>query len=61
MREVDKLINQVYKLVMLPGEEIIRILPQDYKVVSQGEIKEPIGMFGSRVEANFHVVVGQVQ
>ena len=58
--DIDKLINQVYKLVMLPGEEIIHVLPQDYKVDGQGEIKEPIGMFGSRVEANFHVVVGQV-
>ena len=26
----------------------------------QGEIKEPIGMHGGRLEANFHVVVGQV-
>ena len=58
--DIDRLINQVYKLVMLPGEEIIHVLPQDYKVDGQGEIKEPIGMFGSRVEANFHVVVGQV-
>ena len=30
-----------------------------YQAVA-GEIKEPIGMFGSRVEASFHVVVGQV-
>ena len=45
---------------MLPGEEIIHVLPQDYKVDGQGEIKEPIGMFGGRLEANFHVVVGQV-
>ncbi|MEJ6698959.1 MAG: cell division protein FtsA, partial [Flavobacteriaceae bacterium] len=34
--------------------------PQDYKVDGQAEIKEPIGMFGGRLEANFHVVVGQV-
>ena len=45
---------------MLPGEEIIHVLPQEYKVDGQGEIKEPIGMFGGRLEANFHVVVGQV-
>ena len=57
---LDKLINQVHKLVMLPGEEIIHVLPQDYKVDGQAEIKEPIGMFGGRLEANFHVVVGQV-
>ncbi|GLB49102.1 cell division protein FtsA [Neptunitalea lumnitzerae] len=59
-KDVEDLCNQVYKLVMLPGEEIIHVLPQEYKVDGQAEIKEPIGMYGGRLEANFHVVVGQV-
>jgi cell division protein FtsA len=58
--DIEKLENQVYKLVMLPGEEIIHVLPQEFKVDGQAEIKEPIGMYGGRLEANFHVVVGQV-
>lgn len=58
--DVDRLCNQVYKLVMLPGEEIIHVLPQEFKVDGQAEIKEPVGMYGGRLEANFHVVVGQV-
>ena len=58
--DLEKLCNQVYKLVMLPGEEIIHVLPQEYKVDGQAEIKQPIGMYGGRLEANFHVVVGQV-
>ena len=58
--DIEKLIQQVYKLVMLPGEEIIHVLPQEFKVDGQSEIKEPIGMYGGRLEANFHVVVGQV-
>lgn len=57
--DIKKLVDQVYKLVMLPGEEIIHVLPQEYKIDS-GETDEPIGMYGSRLEANFHVVVGQV-
>ena len=58
--DIDKVINQVYKLVMMPGEEIIHVLPQEFKIDGQSEVKEPIGMFGGRLEANFHVVVGQV-
>lgn len=58
--DLDILCNQVYKLIMLPGEEIIHVLPQEYKVDGQAEIKQPIGMYGGRLEANFHVVVGQV-
>ena len=58
--DIDALKEQVKKLVMLPGEEIIHVLPQEYKVDSEGEIHEPIGMHGKRLEANFHVVVGQM-
>ena len=58
--DLDRLVNQVHKLVMLPGEEIIHVLPQEFKIDGQAEIKEPIGMYGGRLEANFHVVVGQV-
>src|SRR5210317_148695 len=58
--DIQLLIQQVYKLVMLPGEEIIHVLPQEYKVDGQAEIKEPVGMHGGRLEANFHVVVGLV-
>ncbi|XOD67543.1 MAG: cell division protein FtsA [Flavobacteriales bacterium Tduv] len=58
--DIKRLIKQVHKLIMLPGEEIIHVLPQEYKVDSQGEIKEPIGMYGNRLEGNFHLVVGQV-
>ena len=60
INDLNKLINQVYKLVMMPGEEIIHVLPQEFKIDGQSEIKEPVGMFGGRLEANFHIVVGQV-
>jgi len=58
--DIENLCDQVHKLVMLPGEEIIHVLPQEYKVDNQSEIIEPVGMYGGRLEANFHVVVGQI-
>jgi cell division protein FtsA len=58
--DIDELVNQVKKLVMLPGEEIIHVLPQEFKIDGQSEIKEPVGMSGRRLESNFHVVVGNV-
>jgi cell division protein FtsA len=57
--DIDLLIGQVHKLAMLPGEEIIHVLPQEFKIDGQAEIKEPIGMYGGRLESSFHVVVGQ--
>lgn len=58
--DIEKLKNQVHSLAMQPGEEIIHVLPQEYKVDSQNKTIEPIGLCGSRLEANFHVVLGQV-
>jgi cell division protein FtsA len=58
-KDIDLLINQVHKLAMLPGEEIIHVLPQEFKIDGQSDIKEPIGMYGGRLESSFHVVVGQ--
>lgn len=57
--DIQILIDQVNKLAMLPGEEIIHVLPQEFKIDGQQETKEPIGMSGGRLEASFHVVVGQ--
>ena len=58
-KDIQLLIDQVNKLAMLPGEEIIHVLPQEFKIDGQAEIKEPIGMYGGRLESSFHVVVGQ--
>lgn len=58
--DIERLKGQVKNLHMLPGEEIIHVIPQDYKVDTQSEISEPVGMYGSRLEANFHVVVGEI-
>ncbi|MFT4898488.1 MAG: cell division protein FtsA [Flavobacteriales bacterium] len=58
--DIDSLIDDMYKLVTLPGEEIIHVLPQEYIVDNEQGIKDPIGMAGVRLEANFHIITGQV-
>ncbi|HMN05307.1 MAG TPA: cell division protein FtsA [Flavobacteriales bacterium] len=58
--DIDQLIDDMYKLAMTPGEEIIHVLPQEYMVDSEQGIKDPIGMSGVRLEANFHIIIGQV-
>jgi cell division protein FtsA len=59
-KDVDALIEDMYKLVMMPGEEIIHVLPQEYIVDRQPGIKDPIGMSGVQLEANFHIITGQM-
>lgn len=58
--DVDALINDMYKLVMLPGERIIDVIPQEYTVDNEQGIQDPIGMSGGRLEANFHIITGQI-
>lgn len=58
--DVDALKEDMHKLVMLPGEEIIHVLPQEYIVDNEQGIKDPIGMAGVRLEANFHIITGLV-
>ena len=47
------------KAVALPaGREILHVLPQDFVVDEQDGISAPVGMTGSRLEVNVHVVTG---
>ena len=58
--DIDHLVDDMYKLAMPPGEEIITVLPQEYIIDSEQGIKDPIGMSGVRLEANFHIITGNI-
>lgn len=58
--DIQKLITDMYKLVLPPGDRILHVIPQEYTVDSEQGITDPIGMSGVRLEANFHIVTGQI-
>ncbi len=58
-QDIDTLHNSMFKLNMSPGEEIIDVIPQEYIVDGEQGIKQPIGMLGNSLEANFHIIIGQ--
>ena len=57
--DINKLMQNMYKLVMVPGEEIIHVIPQEYIVDKQDNFPDPRGMVGVQLEANFHIITGQ--
>ena len=57
--DIEKLHKNVKQLILLPGEEIIHVLAQEYKIDGESDINQPEGMHGSRLEATFHIVAGQ--
>lgn len=59
-RDIDMLIEDMYKMLMPPGEKIITVIPQEYIIDNQQGIKDPIGHAGVRLEANFHIITGNV-
>ncbi len=58
--DVNKLINDMHKLVLPPGDKILHVIPQEFKVDEESDIVDPIGMSGVRLEANFHIITGQL-
>ena len=43
-----------------PGDKILHVIPQEYTVDNEQGITDPIGMSGIRLEANFHIITGQI-
>lgn len=58
--DIDALIGDMKNIPIDLGEEIIHVLPQNYIVDNETGVKNPVGMSGRRLEANFHIVIGQV-
>lgn len=58
--DVEKLIKDMYRLVLPPGDKILHVIPQEFTVDDEQDIKDPVGMSGVRLEANFHIITGQV-
>jgi len=57
--DIDTLHQSMFNLNMNPGEEIIDVIPQEYIIDGEEGIKQPIGMLGNTLEANFHIIIGQ--
>ena len=58
--DVERLINDQYRIMLDPGEEIIHVFPQTYSVdneVLPPDI-DPVGVAGRNLTANFHIVTG---
>ena len=52
--DLDKLKSNMFKLITIPGEEVIHVIPQEYTVDGEDGIQDPKGMAGVKIEANFH-------
>jgi len=58
--DIQRLVEDMQKIPIEAGEEIIHVLPQNFIVDNETGVKNPVGMSGKRLEGNFHIVIGQV-
>ena len=58
--DIEKLKSNMFKLITIPGEEVIHVFAQEYTVDGEDGIQDPKGMAGVKLEANFHIITAQV-
>lgn len=59
IEDVARLTNDMYRIVIPPGSEIIHVMPQSYTIDYEEGIKDPVGMSGVKMEADFHIITAQ--
>lgn len=58
--DVERVIDAAKAVAIPADQKILHILPQEYIIDNQGNIREPVGMAGVRLEARVHLVTGSV-
>ncbi|HZE88128.1 MAG TPA: cell division protein FtsA, partial [Verrucomicrobiae bacterium] len=58
--DVHRVLESARSISLPPDRAIFHVIPQEFMVDDQEGIGDPIGMTGSRLEANVHVVTGSL-
>ncbi|MGF1533194.1 MAG: cell division protein FtsA [Bernardetiaceae bacterium] len=59
LEDIQRLSSDMYQIVTEPGTQIIHVMPQHYSVDYERGIKDPVGMLGVKLEADFHIITAQ--
>jgi cell division protein FtsA len=58
--DVKRVLDAAQSAPLPSDREILHAIPQEFLVDEQGGIADPVGMLGSRLEVNVHLVTGNV-
>ncbi len=59
LEDMAQVIRAAQSIPIPPDREVIHVLPQEFFLDDRGEIQNPVGLTGSRLDANIHVVTCQ--
>lgn len=57
--EIDRMWRNMYHSRVDPGEEVLHVVPQSYHVDEYRDMSDPVGMYGSCIEANYKLFIGK--
>jgi cell division protein FtsA len=57
--DIDRALDAAQSAALPSDREILHAVPQEFVVDEQGGISDPLGMLGSRLEVQVHLVTGQ--
>ncbi len=58
--DVSRVIDAAKAIVIPMDREVLHVIPQEFIVDDQGQIKNPLDMIGIRLEAEVHIITGAV-
>lgn len=56
--DVTNVISSARAIALPEGQQILHVLPQYYTIDGTHQVKDPIGMFGIRLETEAHIISG---
>ena len=59
-QDVERVIETAKAIPIPTDQQVLHILNQEFIVDGQGDVREPLGMSGVRLEVNVHIVTGAV-
>ena len=59
--DIKMLIDDMFKVAVNPGTQIIDVIPQEYTVDSYTNLEDPIGVLGIQLSSVFNVITGNSQ
>ncbi|PCI24826.1 cell division protein FtsA [Candidatus Peregrinibacteria bacterium] len=59
--DVERVLEAAQAVSIPQNKKILRVVPKEYTVDNAEGIKNPVGMMGTRLEADAHIITGQSQ
>jgi cell division protein FtsA len=58
VEDVDRALDAAHAIAVPHNQEVVHVIPRGYVVDGQGGVRDPVGMYGFRLEVEAHIVTG---